>query len=219
MRLVPLLLAVALLGCPSNSTPSAPSDAVTFSDATKGKPSVASRADDEEPAPASSSQTTDQTPTLVSVGRDATVRDPRDGFLYLRAGAGTEASVLAQMPNGSAVRVQECERGTEGRRWCLVSFEGRSGWAHESGLDYRTASAPASPRRAVVQDPDGWTNLRAAPSLDAEATRIVSGTPTTVVRCVAPQGGSRSRWCEVVAHTVGSGDLDGWIAESRLRYE
>lgn len=220
--LVPLLLFAVLVGCPApeDGPPGATetgSAASPFATTYKGKAAEGAQRDTED---AESEET--EAPTLVAVDRQATVRDTRDGFLYLREGPSSQTAALAQMPNGSSVGIGSCQPGAEGSRWCQTAFDGRDGWAHESGLDYvARPSSPrevAAPRSAIVADPDGWTNLRAEPSTSAEATRVVSGTPVTVHVCTPPGNGSRSRWCEVTAHPV-SGDLAGWIAESRLRYE
>ena len=47
----------------------------------------------------------------------------------LRAGAGTDARVLATIPRGAAVRVEACAN-----RWCEVRFEGRRGYASDRYL-------------------------------------------------------------------------------------
>ncbi|MEM6327290.1 MAG: SH3 domain-containing protein [Bacteroidota bacterium] len=217
MRHLPLFFALALVGCPASDPAPAPdSDAVTFSDAQKGKPAFPSRGSETDDAEAPASVTVE----TVVVGRTATVRDPEDGFLFLRNGPGTEAEALDRMPNGSRIQVNACQPGTEGRRWCRVTYEQRDGWAHESRLDYTGAAesgaSETTSRRAVVSDPDGWTNLRERPSTEAAiVSRLDNGTALTVGACQAPGAGSRSRWCPV---TVAEGTLSGWIAESRLRY-
>ena len=218
MRFVLLALATALVGCPS---PDAPAPGNEFSGVYKGK--------QQTPASGETTATTAPTPEgtaapqLVAVNRQATIRDPQDTFLHLREGPSSRTASLAQMPNGSSVRIGSCQEGTVGRRWCQVAFGAQEGWAFESGLDLveRPASPRevAAPRIATVDDPDGWTNLRSSASTQAAVvTRLISGARVQVTACIPPQNGSRSRWCEVEAFTVSDGTLSGWIAESRLRY-
>lgn len=221
MRLALLALAVALAGCPS---PDAPETDSPFSDVYKSKQQASGGdATPEAVDPEDAAPETAAAPRLVEVDQQATVRDPQDTFLHLRAGPSSQTASLERMPNGASVRVNSCRSGTVGRRWCAVTFEGLEGWAFETGLvlNARPASPreEAAPRTATINDPDGWTNLRASASTRAEViTRLISGSRVEVIACIPPQNGSRSRWCEVEAFTVSEGTLSGWIAESRLRY-
>lgn len=220
-RLLLLVLALALTGCPGDSTGVAKGKALGSARADPpGAAADTSRAgpQPEAPSPEAAGET-----ELVAVSQNATVRDARDGFLFLRSGPSSQTEPLAQMPNGSSVYIDACEPGTEGRRWCRTVFDGRTGWASETGLDVAPRPASpreeASPREATISDPDGWTNLRAEASTRATVvTRLLNGSTVEVQACIPAQNGSRSRWCEVDAFTVTDGALRGWIAESRLRY-
>jgi uncharacterized protein YraI len=220
MRLaVYLVLGVALLGCPADDPASG--DTNPFGDIDKPVADAGGASSDDAPgepsAPASA-----EAPQLVPVGRQATVRDPRDPTLNLRSGPSLASDVLVAMPNGTTLTVEACLPGAEGRRWCRVRGEAGTGWASESGLvlaEAPTARA-AFTSRATVQDPDGWSNLRHGPGTEfGVVTRLVSGTPVEVVGpCLAPES-STSKWCTVTATTVSEGSVRGHIAHSRLRFE
>jgi uncharacterized protein YraI len=60
----------------------------------------------------------------VAVPADAQGTQYTTANVRLRAGAGTDARVLATIPRGAEVRVGECAN-----RWCEVRFQGRSGYA------------------------------------------------------------------------------------------
>jgi hypothetical protein len=72
----------------------------------------------------------------------ARVNSPGDGFLSLR----TEPSVktgtqLVKMPTGSIVQLEDCQRefttvDTKRGRWCMVSYNGQTGWAFDAWLVY-----------------------------------------------------------------------------------
>lgn len=214
-----LLCALALLGCPGEQT-GIEKGKVGARLAETDTTDLGRQQTETPEAPSSGSSSPEASGALVAVESEATVRDPRDGFLFLRIGPSSSTDALAQMPNGSAVYVEACEPGTLGRRWCRLRFGAQSGWASETGLDYPAPAPEADARTATVTDPDGWTNLRSEPSTSAAVTtRLLAGASVTVRACIPPQGGSRSRWCEVDAFTVTDGDLRGWIAESRLRYD
>ena len=80
---------------------------------------------------------------LVAVNRQATVRDPQDTFLHLRASASTRAEAVTRLISGSTVEVQACIPPQNGSRsrWCevdafTVSDGALSGWIAESRLRY-----------------------------------------------------------------------------------
>ena len=72
----------------------------------------------------------------------ARVRSSSDGFLSLR----TEPSVktgtqLIKIPTGATVQLENCEKNfltIDGRRgrWCMVSYNGETGWAFDAWLEY-----------------------------------------------------------------------------------
>jgi hypothetical protein len=96
--------------------------------------------------PAASSSVTQsqrQQPSLNQSGKAvARVAQSNDGFLSLR----TEPSVrsgaqLVKIPSGSVVELEDCQTGyqtIDGRRgrWCMISYNGRTGWAFDGWLIY-----------------------------------------------------------------------------------
>jgi hypothetical protein len=72
----------------------------------------------------------------------ARVNSPNDGFLALRdkpdADYGTR---LAKIPHGTVVTLEDCQRqrvnvGGRSGRWCMVTYEGTTGWVFDAWLDY-----------------------------------------------------------------------------------
>jgi uncharacterized protein YraI len=57
----------------------------------------------------------------------------------LRSGAGTNNDVVAKIPGGSRIEINNCTNG-----WCEVTYQGKSGFAIETALD---TSGRAPPRR------------------------------------------------------------------------
>jgi len=70
----------------------------------------------------------------------ATVNSPNDGFLALRSLPDSERGVrLAKIPHGTELEIIDCEpitRSIGGRsgRWCLVEYNGRTGWVFDAWL-------------------------------------------------------------------------------------
>lgn len=70
-----------------------------------------------------------------------TVNSPKDGFLALRVlPVTTPGEPLAKIPNGSTIKISNClqERtriGTRSGRWCMTSYEGKTGWVFDAWLD------------------------------------------------------------------------------------
>jgi SH3 domain-containing protein len=72
----------------------------------------------------------------------ATVNSPNDGFLALRTEPDADRGTrLAKVPHGHIVEVLNCEKqaisiaGRSGR-WCLVEYNGQTGWVFDGFLDY-----------------------------------------------------------------------------------
>jgi hypothetical protein len=61
--------------------------------------------------------------------------------LNLRAAPGTDNEIVAKIPAGSLVDADNCTNG-----WCAVTFQDKSGFAIETGLDL---SGRVPPRRAA----------------------------------------------------------------------
>lgn len=72
----------------------------------------------------------------------ATVDSPNDGFLALRTEPDADRGTrLAKIPHGQSVEILNCEKqaisiaGRSGR-WCLVDYNGQTGWVFDGFLDY-----------------------------------------------------------------------------------
>ena len=72
----------------------------------------------------------------------ARVNSPADGFLALRSEPDAETGErLAQIPHGSVVTLENCEKqkvkiGNRSGRWCMVTYEGQTGWVSDAWLQY-----------------------------------------------------------------------------------
>jgi hypothetical protein len=72
----------------------------------------------------------------------ATVNSPNDGFLALRTEPDADLGTrLAKIPHGHKVEILDCEKqaiSISGRsgRWCLVDYNGQTGWVFDGFLDY-----------------------------------------------------------------------------------
>jgi len=72
----------------------------------------------------------------------ARVNSPNDGFLALRDKPDADYGVrLAKIPHGSVVTLEDCQRqrvtvsGRSGR-WCMVTYDGTTGWVFDAWLNY-----------------------------------------------------------------------------------
>ena len=86
--------------------------------------------------PAGKDDVTDGRPT-------ARVNSPNDGFLALRDQPDAEhGERLAKIPHGAVVNLENCEKqkttiaGRAGR-WCMVTYNGETGWVFDAWLDYQ----------------------------------------------------------------------------------
>ena len=86
-------------------------------------------------------------PTAVSTPNNsgtvyARVRPSSDGFLSLRTEPNVKTGTqLIKIPTGATVQLENCEKNfltIDGRRgrWCMVSYNGETGWAFDAWLDY-----------------------------------------------------------------------------------
>ncbi|MDQ3043776.1 MAG: SH3 domain-containing protein, partial [Chloroflexota bacterium] len=133
----------------------------------------------------------------------------------LRSAAGTESSILAQMPLGTPLTVQSGPTATGGLDWYQVSGPIGSGWA-ASIIFQRSSSSPAPPAAGrfaigerVEVDTDAL-NLRSTAS--TSGTVIVAmpeGTQGTVVD--GPQSGGGYAWYRLET-SYGT----GWAVDSFL---
>jgi uncharacterized protein YraI len=76
--------------------------------------------------------------------------------LNLRAAPGTSSEIVSKIPSGSLIDADNCTEG-----WCSVTWQGKSGFAKETGLDLsgrvpqRAASqSPGAQRRVYSNRPD-----------------------------------------------------------------
>jgi hypothetical protein len=83
---------------------------------------------------------------LPNYGRTATVNSPNDGFLALRNLPSTEiGSLIAKIPHGTTIKVMICSEqsvtiaGRSGH-WCMVSYNGQTGWVFDVWLSFATDS-------------------------------------------------------------------------------
>jgi hypothetical protein len=101
--------------------------------------------DDQKNAKSNSALTTTPTtkPTPLQQGIvTARVNSPGDGFLSLR----TEPSVktgtqLVKIPTGSTIQIEDCQQNyitidSRRGRWCMVSYNGKTGWVFDAWLVY-----------------------------------------------------------------------------------
>lgn len=72
----------------------------------------------------------------------ARVNSPNDGFLALRDEPDADYGArLAKIPHGTVVTLEDCQRnrvtvGGRSGRWCMVTYEGTTGWVFDAWLDY-----------------------------------------------------------------------------------
>ena len=89
------------------------------------------------------SDSNSSTPSPAQDGRPtARVNSPNDGFLALRAEPDAEnGERIAKIPHGSTVTLENCEKqkttvaGRTGR-WCMVTYQGETGWVFDAWLKY-----------------------------------------------------------------------------------
>lgn len=86
-----------------------------------------------------------QPPTVTaenSGNPTARVKPSGDGFLSLRTEPNVKTGTqLIKIPTGATVKLENCEKNfltIDGRRgrWCMVSYNGETGWAFDAWLDY-----------------------------------------------------------------------------------
>jgi len=82
-------------------------------------------------------------PGTVAQNTWATVYEPRDGWLNLRSGPQARTDILTRMNNGERVYVRYCRTarvqspGGQPGHWCLLDYNGLSGWAFDAFLVYQ----------------------------------------------------------------------------------
>ncbi|MCY7348375.1 MAG: SH3 domain-containing protein [Pyrinomonadaceae bacterium] len=74
-------------------------------------------------------------------GRTARANSPGDGFLALRSEPDSETGYrITKIPHGAALTVLGCPKasnvGKMAGRWCLVNYNGQSGWAFDGFMTF-----------------------------------------------------------------------------------
>ena len=181
-------------------------------------------------------------PDDVLVNRYATVKSD-DGYLNLRPEPSTAFAPVRRLVNGTRALVLTCDRGLQGRRWCLVRAETAfQGYVYDAELRYeppgpvRSARADSTEGRAagygtvegagiapdlravddeaLVVSEDGYLNLRAGPSSSHDVLhRLPTDALVWVYACRA--GDEGARWCFVEAL---DDQLFGYVYDRELAY-
>lgn len=130
-----------------------------------------------------------------------------DGWTNMRASASLNSEIVQRVNSGERLMVV----GEKGEFYdCMLLYPGSElpeifGFIHKSRVKYVKSALGAG----IVNDPDGWSNLRSGPS-----------TGSSVVRRLAPRDGffivlARSgEWCKVKAS---SGEV-GFLHKSRVEW-
>ncbi|MGV8124748.1 MAG: SH3 domain-containing protein [Candidatus Xenobiia bacterium LiM19] len=144
-----------------------------------------------------------KTPEGVQCVKISQVRDS-DGFTHLRSGKGTEAVSIEKVKSASDVVVLS----SLGEWWKVMSLSGNTGYIHRSRL------GSASGHRdgyavAMVNDPDGYTNLRQGPSKDAS---VISKIPNKCMVLLAEPG----EWSSVI--TADRNEQRGYMKSTLLEW-
>lgn len=128
--------------------------------------------------------------------------------LNLRAGPGTEHNVVAVMPEGAEVEMQQCQPG-----WCEVTYAGTTGYAAEEYLDAgmgTTAAAlapPATEEAGARATSD--LNLRGGAGMEHSPIGVIpAGASVEIHNCIEGRV-----WCE-----VSYGDMTGYASERFLDF-
>lgn len=98
---------------------------------------------EEELKPDANRSTSTPSNNDVSDGRPtARVNSPNDGFLALRDAPDAETGTrIAKIPHGAVVNLENCEKqqttiGGRTGRWCMVTYDGETGWVFDAWLQY-----------------------------------------------------------------------------------
>ena len=136
--------------------------------------------------------------------------------LTLRTGAGTNRSVIASMPRGTALRITYAYNRVDGYEWYKVTGSYGTGWA--AGDFMRAASGTSSasgPLRIkvdfTVYTNDTQVNMRSSPSLSGSVRhRVAKNSKFQVID--GPESANGYTWWKVRNSTYGS----GWIVSQFL---
>ncbi|HYH10969.1 MAG TPA: SH3 domain-containing protein [Thermomicrobiales bacterium] len=147
-------------------------------------------------------------PSAFTVGDQVSVATDR---LNMRTDASTNASVIAQLDEGTAGTVVGGPRRAGGLTWLEIRTEYGTGWVAEQYLSEGTAPPPSSARFApgdeITVDTDAL-NLRSAPGLDSRVVAILwTGDRGTILD--GPVSRDNYHW-----YQIESGDDTGWVVET-----
>ena len=92
--------------------------------------------------------------------------------LFLRKSPSVEGERILLLPSGVDTLVQSCDgpiQSIDGlqARWCFIEYQGRTGWAFGGYLEGQGIGAGDVWQEAVIEDLDGFTNVRSGPSLSS----------------------------------------------------
>lgn len=85
--------------------------------------------------------------------------DVSAGHMNIRSGPGTNHSLLAAIPAGATVNAGRCvprDDGIRGADWCIVTYNGVTGWVSTAGLmpGYASGEPPHRPNQPISPDWD-----------------------------------------------------------------
>ncbi|MBY6242448.1 SH3 domain-containing protein [Methylosinus sp. Sm6] len=125
---------------------------------------------------------------LVAAMASAAPRIATD-FSNMRSGPGAKWPVVAQIPAGAKVQLDNCGPGWK-RDWCQVHFKGKRGFVPANTLAPTSSSVVVAP--LVTRD---ITALRSGPGNKWKA--IAQIPPGQKIAASGCQQGWMSRWCKV----------------------
>jgi uncharacterized protein YraI len=136
---------------------------------------------------------------LVAVSAAAAPRIATD-VSDMRSGPGAKWPVIAQIPAGAKVRLDNCGPGWK-RDWCQVHFKGKMGFVPANTLAPTSRSVVVAP--LVTRD---ITAVRSGPGNKWKAIATIP--PGRKVAASSCQQGWANRWCKVT-YEGKSGYVDG----------
>jgi hypothetical protein len=105
--------------------------------------------------------------------------DVSAGRLNIRSGPGTNHALVGAIPAGATIRSDRCvprDDGINGASWCLVTFNGATGWASSAGLmpgympPGTSTPTPVPPGMDMRSGP--YAAMPAQPAEDAEPNQV-----------------------------------------------
>lgn len=115
--------------------------------------------------------------------------------LHMRSGPGHAWPIVSSIPAGADVKIQTCASGWR-RYWCRVSYGGKSGYIHASGLKEKGEQLLVAP---VVTT--NAASLHRRPSLFSSVEKTIPGGETVdVLHCPRGTGRWARGWCKIGYH-------------------